>query len=128
GRIDSAVLRVAEAPLGATAVSIVSTPPICFSQRVIDISSEESGLPITEARKHFQAQANRDGLVEASSQLRNIAYSLLKINNDLRWMGSGPNTGLGELSIPDLQPGSSIMPGKVNPVIVEAVSMVCAQV
>src|SRR5699024_2037551 len=69
-----------------------------------------------------------DGLVEASSQLRNIAYSLLKINNDLRWMGSGPNTGLGELSIPDLQPGSSIMPGKVNPVIVEAVSMVCAQV
>src|SRR5699024_5304793 len=102
--------------------------PIGFSQRVIEILSEESGLPITEARNHFEAQANRDGLVEASSQLRNIAYSLLKINNDLRWMGSGPNTGLGELSIPDLQPGSSIMPGKVNPVIVEAVSMVCAQV
>ncbi|HIW47263.1 MAG TPA: class II fumarate hydratase [Candidatus Yaniella excrementigallinarum] len=127
-RIDSALPRVAEVPLGGTAVGTGINTPIGFSQRVIEILSEESGLPITEARNHFEAQANRDGLVEASSQLRNIAYSLLKINNDLRWMGSGPNTGLGELSIPDLQPGSSIMPGKVNPVIVEAVSMVCAQV
>ncbi len=127
-RIDSALPRVAEVPLGGTAVGTGINTPIGFSQRVIEVLSKESGLPITEARNHFEAQANRDGLVEASSQLRNIAYSLLKINNDLRWMGSGPNTGLGELSIPDLQPGSSIMPGKVNPVIVEAVSMVCAQV
>src|SRR5699024_7795061 len=127
-RIDSALPRVAEVPLGGTAVGTGINPPRGFSDRVIEVLAEESGLPITEARNHFEAQANRDGLVEASGQLRNIAYSLLKINNDLRWMGSGPNTGLGELAIPDLQPGSSIMPGKVNPVIVEAVSMVCAQV
>ncbi|HEY4558586.1 MAG TPA: lyase family protein, partial [Enteractinococcus sp.] len=127
-RIDSALPRVAEVPLGGTAVGTGINTPKGFSQRVIEVLAEESGLPITEARNHFEAQANRDGLVEASGQLRNIAYSLLKINNDLRWMGSGPNTGLGELYIPDLQPGSSIMPGKVNPVIVEAVSMVCAQV
>ncbi|MDN5731388.1 MAG: class II fumarate hydratase [Yaniella sp.] len=127
-RIDSALPRVAEVPLGGTAVGTGINTPLGFSERVIEVLAEESGLPITEARNHFEAQANRDGLVEASGQLRNIAYSLLKINNDLRWMGSGPNTGLGELAIPDLQPGSSIMPGKVNPVIVEAVSMVCAQV
>ena len=127
-RIDSALPRVAEVPLGGTAVGTGINTPLGFAERVIEILAEESGLPITEARNHFEAQANRDGLVEASGQLRNIAYSLLKINNDLRWMGSGPNTGLGELAIPDLQPGSSIMPGKVNPVIVEAVSMVCAQV
>lgn len=127
-RIDSALPRVAEVPLGGTAVGTGINTPIGFAERVIEVLAEESGLPITEARNHFEAQANRDGLIEASGQLRNISYSLLKINNDLRWMGSGPNTGLGELSIPDLQPGSSIMPGKVNPVIVEAVSMVCAQV
>ncbi|NWN87799.1 MAG: class II fumarate hydratase [Micrococcaceae bacterium] len=127
-RIESALPRVAEVPLGGTAVGTGINTPRGFSERVIEVLAEESGLPITEARNHFEAQANRDGLVEASGQLRNIAYSLLKINNDLRWMGSGPNTGLGELAIPDLQPGSSIMPGKVNPVIVEAVSQVCAQV
>lgn len=127
-RIDSALPRVAEVPLGGTAVGTGINTPAGFAARVIEILAEDSGLPITEARNHFEAQANRDGLVEASGQLRNISYSLLKINNDLRWMGSGPNTGLGELAIPDLQPGSSIMPGKVNPVIVEAVSMVCAQV
>src|SRR5690606_32433142 len=82
----------------------------------------------TEPRNHFEAQANRDGLVEASGALRTIAVSLTKINNDIRWMGSGPNTGLAELHIPDLQPGSSIMPGKVNPVVPEAVLMVCARV
>ena len=91
-------------------------------------SQHETELPITEARDHFEAQANRDGLVEASGALRTIAVSLTKICNDLRWMGSGPNTGLGELRIPDLQPGSSIMPGKVNPVVPEAVLMVCARV
>src|SRR5690606_3307219 len=82
---------------------------------------------IVEAKDHFEAQANRDGLVEASGALRTIAVSMTKINNDLRWMGSGPNTGLGELHIPDLQPGSSIMPGKVNPVVPEAAPMVAAR-
>jgi fumarate hydratase class II len=88
----------------------------------------ETGLPLTEARDHFEAQGARDGLVELSGALRTIAVSLTKICNDLRWMGSGPNTGLGEIRIPDLQPGSSIMPGKVNPVIPEAVLMVAARV
>jgi fumarate hydratase class II len=95
---------------------------------VIELLCAETELPITEARDHFEAQANRDGLVDASGALRTIAVSLTKICNDLRWMGSGPNTGIGELNIPDLQPGSSIMPGKVNPVIPEAVLMVCSRV
>ena len=90
--------------------------------------ARESGLPITEAQDHFEAQGARDGLVEASGALRVLAVSLTKICNDVRWMGSGPNTGLAELHLPDLQPGSSIMPGKVNPVIPEAVLMVCARV
>lgn len=127
-RVESSLPRVAEVPLGGTAVGTGINTPKGFSARVIELLAEETGLPITEARDHFEAQANRDGLIEASGQLRNIAYSLMKINNDLRWMGSGPNTGLGEIAIPDLQPGSSIMPGKVNPVICEASIMVCAQV
>ncbi|MCT1366488.1 class II fumarate hydratase [uncultured Kocuria sp.] len=127
-RIDAALPRVAEVPLGGTAVGTGINTPDGFSARVIELLAEETGLPITEARNHFEAQANRDGLVEASGQLRGIAYSLMKICNDIRWMGSGPNTGLGELRIPDLQPGSSIMPGKVNPVICEAVIQVAAQV
>ena len=110
-RIQSALPRVAEVPLGGTAVGTGINTPKGFSARVIELLAEETGLPLTEARNHFEAQANRDGLVEASGQLRNIAFSLMKINNDLRWMGSGPNTGLGEIAIPDLQPGSSIMPG-----------------
>ncbi|WP_271394860.1 class II fumarate hydratase [Neomicrococcus lactis] len=127
-RIEASLPRVAEVPLGGTAVGTGINTPEGFPQRVIAILAENTGLPLTEARNHFEAQANRDGLVEASGQLRNIAFSLMKINNDLRWMGSGPNTGLGEIAIPDLQPGSSIMPGKVNPVICEAAIMVCAQV
>ena len=127
-RIQSALPRVAEVPLGGTAVGTGINTPKGFSARVIELLAEETGLPLTEARNHFEAQANRDGLVEASGQLRNIAFSIMKINNDLRWMGSGPNTGLGEIALPDLQPGSSIMPGKVNPVICEAAIMVCAQV
>ena len=87
-----------------------------------------TGLPLTEARNHFEAQGARDALVELSGQLRTIAVSLTKIANDLRWMGSGPATGLAEIRLPDLQPGSSIMPGKVNPVIPEAVCQVVAQV
>lgn len=127
-RVQSSLPRVAEVPLGGTAVGTGINTPAGFSARVIELLAEETGLPITEARNHFEAQANRDGLVEASGQLRNVAYSYMKINNDLRWMGSGPNTGLGEILIPDLQPGSSIMPGKVNPVICESTIQVCAQV
>ncbi|MGV8877129.1 MAG: class II fumarate hydratase [Rhodoglobus sp.] len=127
-RIESTIPRVAEVPLGGTAVGTGINTPLGFPQRVIAILAENSGLPITEAEDHFEAQGARDALVEASGALRVIAVSVTKICNDLRWMGSGPNTGLGELHIPDLQPGSSIMPGKVNPVIPEAVLMVCARV
>ncbi len=127
-RIQSSIARVAEVPLGGTAVGTGINTPKGFPQTVIKLLSEQTKLPITEARDHFEAQGARDALVEASGALRVLAVSLTKINNDLRWMGSGPNAGLGELSIPDLQPGSSIMPGKVNPVIPEAVLMVCARV
>ena len=127
-RIHASLPRVAEVPLGGTAVGTGINTPEGFSSRVVEILAEETGLPITEARNHFEAQANRDGLIEASGQLRTIAYGYMKICNDLRWMGSGPNTGLGEIAIPDLQPGSSIMPGKVNPVICEATIQVAAQV
>lgn len=127
-RVNSTIGRVAEVPLGGTAVGTGINTPKGFPQEVIRLLAAETGLPITEARNHFEAQGARDALVEASGALRVLAVSLTKINNDLRWMGSGPNAGLGELSIPDLQPGSSIMPGKVNPVIPEAVLMVCARV
>lgn len=127
-RIQSAIPRVAEVPLGGTAVGTGINTPAGFPQQVIAELAADSGLPITEALDHFEAQGARDGLVEASGALRVIAVSLTKICNDLRWMGSGPNTGLAEINIPDLQPGSSIMPGKVNPVIPEAVLMVCARV
>lgn len=127
-RVQAVIPRVAEVPLGGTAVGTGINTPLGFPQKVIELIVADTELPITEAKDHFEAQANRDGLVEASGALRTIAVSLTKINNDLRWMGSGPNTGLGELHIPDLQPGSSIMPGKVNPVIPEATLMVCARV
>jgi fumarate hydratase, class II len=115
-------------PFGGTAVGTGINTPLGFSARVIEILAELTDLPLTEARNHFEAQGSRDALVETSGQLRTIAVSLHKICTDLRWMGSGPRAGLGEISIPDLQPGSSIMPGKVNPVLPEATSMVCAQV
>ncbi|WP_062465872.1 class II fumarate hydratase [Demequina maris] len=127
-RLLVALPRVAEVPLGGTAVGTGINTPDGFPQRVIALLAEDTGLPITEARNHFEAQSARDGLVEVSGALRTIAVSLTKICNDLRWMGSGPNTGLGEIQLPDLQPGSSIMPGKVNPVVPEAVLMVCARV
>jgi len=127
-RLHSALPRVGEVPLGGTAVGTgINTPP-GFPQRVIALLVEDTGLALTEARDHFEAQGGRDGLVELSGALRTIAVSLTKICNDLRWMGSGPNTGLGEIAIPDLQPGSSIMPGKVNPVVPEATLMVAARV
>lgn len=127
-RLHSSLPRLAELPLGGTAVGTgINTPP-GFSAAVIAEVARTTGLPLTEARNHFEAQGARDGLVEASGQLRTVAVSLTKISNDLRWMASGPRTGLAEISLPDLQPGSSIMPGKVNPVIPEAVLMVAAQV
>ncbi|MFP5336458.1 MAG: class II fumarate hydratase [Actinomycetes bacterium] len=127
-RLRAALPRVAEVPLGGTAVGTGINTPAGFPQRVIELLADDTGLPITEARDHFEAQGARDALVELSGVLRVVAVSLTKVCNDLRWMGSGPNTGLAELRIPDLQPGSSIMPGKVNPVVPEAVLMVCAQV
>ena len=105
----------------------LNAPP-GFAARVIEELRKITGLPLTEARNHFEAQGAQDSLVELSGQLRTIAVSLTKIANDLRWMGSGPRAGLAEIHVPDLQPGSSIMPGKVNPVIAEALLMVCAQV
>ncbi|MGW2257262.1 class II fumarate hydratase [Streptomyces sp. NPDC001780] len=127
-RLTASLPRLAELPLGGTAVGTgINTPP-GFSAAVIAEVARSTGLPLTEARNHFEAQGARDGLVETSGQLRTLGVSLTKIANDLRWMASGPRTGLAEISLPDLQPGSSIMPGKVNPVIPEAVLMVAAQV
>ncbi|MBC3985104.1 class II fumarate hydratase [Streptomyces sp. AC536] len=127
-RLRSALPRLAELPLGGTAVGTgINTPP-GFSAAVIAEVARATGLPLSEARNHFEAQGARDALVETSGQLRTIAVGLTKICNDLRWMASGPRTGLAEIALPDLQPGSSIMPGKVNPVIPEAVLMVAAQV
>ncbi|MFB7557313.1 class II fumarate hydratase [Streptomyces brevispora] len=127
-RLRASLPRLAELPLGGTAVGTgINTPP-GFSAAVIAEVARTTGLPLTEARDHFEAQGARDGLVETSGQLRTVAVSLTKISNDLRWMASGPRTGLAEINLPDLQPGSSIMPGKVNPVIPEAALMVAAQV
>ncbi|MFJ3661815.1 class II fumarate hydratase [Streptomyces sp. NPDC090119] len=127
-RLRSALPRLAELPLGGTAVGTgINTPP-GFSAAVIEEVARATGLPFTEARDHFEAQGARDGIVETSGQLRTITVGLTKIANDLRWMSSGPRTGLAEIRLPDLQPGSSIMPGKVNPVVPEAVLMVAAQV
>jgi len=127
-RVESTISRVAEVPLGGTAVGTGINTPKGFPQEVIRLLAKETKLPVTEARNHFEAQGARDALVEASGALRTLSVGVTKIANDLRWMGSGPNAGIGELSIPDLQPGSSIMPGKVNPVIPEAVLMVVARV
>lgn len=127
-RIDAVVPRVAELPLGGTAVGTGINCPPGFASGVIARLAEETDLPFTEARDHFEAQGARDALVEASGALRTIAISMYKMVNDLRWMSSGPRTGLAEIQLPDLQPGSSIMPGKINPVVPEAVAQVVAQV
>lgn len=127
-RVNAALPRLCELPLGGTAVGTGINTPAGFSARVIELIAENTGLPFKEATNHFEAQAAQDSLVEMSGALRTIAVSLTKIANDLRWMGSGPRTGIGELALPDLQPGSSIMPGKVNPVVPEATVMVAAQV
>src|SRR5213076_2519868 len=127
-RLRAALPRVAELPLGGTAVGTGMNAPAGFAARVIEELRKIMGLPLSEARNHFEAQGAQDSLVELSGQLRTIAVSLTKVANDVRWMGSGPRAGLAEIHVPDLQPGSSIMPGKVNPVIAEALLMVCAQV
>jgi fumarate hydratase class II len=127
-RLAACLPRVGELPLGGTAVGTGLNAPPGFAGRVISRLASEIGLPLTEARDHFEAQGSRDALVEASGAMRTVAVSLYKCATDIRWMGSGPRAGLAELRIPDLQPGSSIMPGKVNPVIPEAVSQVVAQV
>jgi fumarate hydratase class II len=127
-RLTGCLPRLGELPIGGTAVGSGLNAPDGFGKAVAEELAQLTGLPLTEARDHFEAQAAQDGVVEASGQLRTVAVSLFKIANDLRWLGSGPRTGLAELALPDLQPGSSIMPGKVNPVISEATMMVVAQV
>jgi len=127
-RLRAVLPRVGELPLGGTAVGTGINAPKRFAPGVIALLAEKLELPLTEARDHFEAQASRDALVECSGVLRTIAMSLYKCANDIRWMGSGPRTGLREIFIPDLQPGSSIMPGKVNPVLPEAVCQVVSQV
>jgi fumarate hydratase class II len=127
-RLKSSLPRLAELPIGGTAVGSGLNAPEGFGAAVSAELARVTNLPLTEAHDHFEAQATQDGVVEISGQLRATAVALFKIANDLRWLGSGPRTGLGELALPDLQPGSSIMPGKVNPVISEATMMVVAQV
>ncbi len=127
-RLDAVLPRVRELPLGGTAVGTGINTPEGFAGAAIEVLAAHTGQAFTEARNHFEAQGTRDSLVELSGVLRTIAVGLTKICNDLRWMGSGPTTGLAEIHLPDLQPGSSIMPGKVNPVLPEATLMVCMQV
>ncbi|WP_019809931.1 class II fumarate hydratase [Saccharomonospora halophila] len=127
-RLRSGLPRLGELPIGGTAVGSGLNAPAGFGGAVAEELAKVTGLPLAEARDHFEAQATQDGVVETSGHLRTIAVSLNKIANDVRWLGSGPRTGLAELALPDLQPGSSIMPGKVNPVICEATMQVAAQV
>ena len=127
-RVARVLPQVGELPLGGTAVGTGINAPPGFAAQVIGQLAAELELPLTEARNHFEAAGARDALVEASGVLRTVAVSIWKISNDLRWMASGPRAGLAEITLPDLQPGSSIMPGKVNPVICEAACQVAAQV
>jgi fumarate hydratase, class II len=127
-RLADAALRAGELPLGGTATGTGLNAPEGFASAVIARVAERCDVELFEAEDHFAAQGARDSLVSLSGELRSLSAALLKIANDLRWMASGPKTGLAEIRLPDLQPGSSIMPGKVNPVIPEAVSQVVAQV
>ncbi|CAN5306414.1 hypothetical protein BH20ACT3_BH20ACT3_07850 [soil metagenome] len=127
-RLNGALPRLGELPIGGTAVGTGINAPKPFGKAVATALAERTGLPLTEATDHIAAQSARDALVETSGQLRAAAVALVKIANDVRWMASGPRTGLAEIRLPDLQPGSSIMPGKVNPVLCEAVTQVGAQV
>ncbi len=127
-RMKRAQESLSEVALGGTAVGTGLNCHPKFSAKVLAIISRETGCPFSEAQNHFEAQSTQDSLVEASGELRTVAVSLMKIANDIRWLGSGPRCGIGEIHLPETQPGSSIMPGKVNPVIAESVTMVCAQV
>jgi fumarate hydratase, class II len=127
-RIRQALEGLYELPLGGTAVGSGLNAAPGFARAAIAIIGEQTGLPFREAQNHFEAQAARDAVVFLSSALKCYAIALTKIANDVRWLGSGPRCGLGELHLPEVQPGSSIMPGKVNPVIAESLLMVCAQV
>ncbi|MCK0439889.1 class II fumarate hydratase [Gordonia alkaliphila] len=128
-RVTATLPRVGELPIGGTAVGTGLNAPAGFGTKVVDELRRLTQVQqLALAADNFEAQAARDGLVELSGQLKTVAVSLTKIANDVRWMGSGPLTGLGEIHLPDLQPGSSIMPGKVNPVLPEAVTQVAAQV
>jgi len=127
-RVRDAMPRLGQIPLGGTATGTgLNTHPE-FAARVRALLADDTGLAILPPADPFEAQANRDGLVEASGALRSVAVSLTKIANDLRWMGSGPRAGLAEIILPELQKGSSIMPGKVNPVMPEVACQVAAQV
>ncbi len=127
-RATKAQKALSELALGGTAVGTGINRPAKFPAMAIERISDDTGLPFVEARNHFEAQGARDAVVEAHGQLKTIAASLTKIANDIRWLGSGPRTGFAEISLPELAPGSSIMPGKVNPVMCEMLTMVCAQV
>lgn len=127
-RVAHAATATSELPLGGTAAGTGLNAAPGFAEKVIEKVSQSSGIRFSEAHNHFEAQSTQDAVVELSGALKVVAVSLTKICNDLRWMSSGPRTGLGEIHLPDLQPGSSIMPGKVNPVICEATLMACAQV
>ena len=127
-RIEASLPRLAALPIGGTAVGTGINAHEEFGARVASILAQDTGIPFSVARDRFAAMSAQDASVEMSGQLRSLAVSLMKICNDLRWMNSGPLAGIGEIQLPALQPGSSIMPGKVNPVIPEAVAMVCVQV
>jgi fumarate hydratase, class II len=127
-RLESVKPRLFELAIGGTAVGTGINSPLGFGGQVASELAGRYGLPFVEAKNHFEAQGTQDGLVELSNQLATVASSLLKLANDIRWLSSGPRCGLGELQLPAVQPGSSIMPGKVNPVMAEQLMMVCTQV
>ena len=127
-RVESALERLQELPQGGTAVGTGINTHAEFGGKFAEAVAESTGISFKETENHFEAQATVDAPVELSGQLKTIAVGLMKIGNDFRWMNSGPNGGIGELQLKALQPGSSIMPGKVNPVIEESLTMVCAQV
>ena len=127
-RLDGQLPRLCELALGGTAVGTGLNTHPDFARQTIARLSEDTGIAFVEAPNHFAAQAAQDTIVELSGLLRATAVSMIKISNDIRWMASGPRSGLGEITIPSLQPGSSIMPGKVNPVVPEAVIQACVQV
>jgi fumarate hydratase class II len=127
-RAQKAINALRELPLGGTAVGTGINSHPEYARKAIAVIAQKTGIDFVEAKNHFEAQAAKDGVVEASGQLKTIAIALTKIANDIRWLASGPRCGIGEISIPATQPGSSIMPGKVNPVMSEMVLMVAAQV